>query len=35
MSADKNLVYLHHILECIEVIQTYIYEGREDFLKIF
>ena len=31
MSADKNLVYLHHISECIEAIQTYIYEGREDF----
>ncbi|WP_446683264.1 HepT-like ribonuclease domain-containing protein [Cyanobacterium sp. HL-69] len=23
---------MHHILECIEAIQTYTYQGREDFL---
>jgi uncharacterized protein with HEPN domain len=32
MSGDKDLVYLCHILECIEAVQSYTVKGKDDFL---
>ncbi|NCO74962.1 MAG: DUF86 domain-containing protein [Cyanobacteria bacterium] len=31
MSGDKDLIYLHHILECIEVVEGYTAKGKDDF----
>ena len=31
MSGDKDLIYLHHILECIEAVQSYTAKGKDDF----
>jgi len=28
MSGDKDLIYLHHILECIEVVEGYTAKGK-------
>ncbi|ANV85765.1 hypothetical protein AWQ21_14620 (plasmid) [Picosynechococcus sp. PCC 7003] len=33
MSEDKDLIYLEHILECIEAVQSYTVKGQNDFLE--
>lgn len=32
MSGDRDLIYLTHILECIEAVETYTTQGQNDFL---
>jgi uncharacterized protein with HEPN domain len=32
MSSDRDLIYLTHIMECIEAIETYTTQGQKDFL---
>jgi uncharacterized protein with HEPN domain len=31
MSQEKDLIYLEHILECIEAVQSYTVQGEADF----
>lgn len=33
MSDGKDLIYLEHILECIEAVQSYTTQGRVDFME--